>query len=215
MTRKSQAFADLFCISVVEPIDVRTDEFAETLETFLTGLFDSCCEFGAEQIKDINHGIEALRLYTLYASKEWVETAEYVNSKKLKLAPPLKDPYFELDDRGFIGSLLQIPKDEWGPLEPVLQEYLDEEERLHPEYIKPSETGTNKQPEIRLTRSQLDEIVPVDKLQEKQLLAAYFDTYEKLSIYRGMHDYDDPKAKDFAVRMELIMKRLYESADPN
>ena len=63
-----------------------------------------------------------------------------------------------------------------------------------------------------MTKREFEDIVPVNRLMERQLLPAYFDTYDKLMIYRGMHDYDDPMAKELAVRMELITKRMEEIA---
>ena len=63
-----------------------------------------------------------------------------------------------------------------------------------------------------MTKAQFEEIVPIDQLLDRQLLAAYFDTYDMLQVYRGFHDYDDPMAKELAVRMELILKRMEETA---
>ena len=78
------------------------------------------------------------------------------------------------------------------------------------EYIMPE--GESKQPEIKLTKSQFEDIPSISSLLDRQLLAAYFETYGILETYRGMHDYDDPLAKQLAERMDLILKRLEETA---
>lgn len=203
----------MFLFKIKTPIDPRDEETNKALEDLISSLFDASCEeasFIMDQ-KGFTPGIEALRCYVLYASQAWSEGAERVNEAKLPLiAPTSGGNTLTVDTRGFIGVLLQLPDEEQGPLKPILQEYLEEEAREHPEYIKFE--SANKQPEIRLTKREFEDIVPVNRLMERQLLPAYFDTYDKLMIYRGMHDYDDPMAKELAVRMELITKRMEEIA---
>lgn len=213
MTARTDSVLSHFFLSAPAELDVRTDAAADLLEELLTNLFDSCCAVAKEKMdaQGFTPGHASLRLYVVYASEEWADAAKSINQAKIKLNPaPDGQPYLVLDDRGYIGALLQIPKEEQGPLEPVLTEFMEEEAKLHPEYIRPE--PANKQPEIKLTTAQFEDIVSVDRLADKQLLAAYFDTYAMLEVYRGLHDYDDPKAKELAVRMELIVQRMAEVA---
>lgn len=203
----------MFSLKAPNPFDYRTGQAESLMDNLLGDLFDACSDEASVKLrqKGFRPGEEALRCYVAYAQDFWAQAATEFNSLKIELIP--KKPgcdHLVIDDRGYIAALLLLPSDLQGPLKPILSEYMEEEAKLHPEYIKPN--GSNKQPEIRLTRAQFDDIVPVDRLMERQLLAAYFDTYSMLSVYRGMHDYDDPKAKELAVRMELIMKRMEEQA---
>ena len=203
----------VFLFKIKTPIDPRDDETGQIITELVEQLFDVTCEEAGDEvrIKGFRPGIEALRCYVIYASQIWAEAAEYINDKKLPLiAKTSGGDTLALDTRGFIGALLQLPREERGELNPILDEIMEEERRQHPEYI--TFERANRQPEIRLTKAQFEDIVPIDQLLDRQLLAAYFDTYDMLQVYRGFHDYDDPMAKELAVRMELILKRMEETA---
>ena len=213
MDERIEELLRLFYFKLKVPIDPRDDDTATLLDNLLHDLFDVCTDVASDRTaaQGFVPGIEALRCFLIYADQAWSSAAEAIGNKKLQLiAPTSSGNYLTVDTRGYIGTLLQLPREDRAPFNPILDEIVEEERRLHPEYLM--QEGESKQPEIKLTKSQFEDIPSISSLLDRQLLAAYFETYGILETYRGMHDYDDPLAKQLAERMDLILKRLEETA---
>lgn len=190
-------------------LDVTNKSVAEALERYIvTAALDVMSESSLEVYASFCQRNTSEKAYkvVMLGHNSWGKLVDAVNGKKIICRMASGEKMFEMERYGFILLLMQLPEETRTIFKPAIDDLIDYDiGNAYREYKNDKNCSESK----KNVDTDSYDLIPLDKINNDDLLGEYFKTFQALGTFNSKKVYDNERQYELHDRLMLLYERIH------